>query len=179
MRIRWSKTRLGVAAMVAVPWMWWYSTRSAIIVSMSRQDGTSERRTLRRLDDLPAAIGTEAFTAVPAHRPRRERQVALEGLVLQVGTEEDDHELVSVLRLIGEAGAPGTLAPFLHALQKRKAPMSPRAMVAAEQAVAKIRERHRLPDAGTLTITDGADAGHLAVAHEAGTLALPERPNKS
>jgi hypothetical protein len=165
---------IAVAVTVALASIW-YTTRSVVVVTTSREDGTSDRRILHGVTDVPAAIGPEKLTAVEVG-PRRlaPPDVDLPGLVSQVWTLDDDRELTSLLRLIGETGLPETLGPLLEALEERKRPMSPRAMTAAEQAVAKIRERHHLPHSGTLAISDD-DAGRLAVAREAGTLALPSR----
>ena len=162
---------VAIAATAALGWSW-YSTRSFVVVSTSRPDGTSDRQMLRRPSDLPAVIGPDTLTPVELDRVPLVHDVQLRAIVAEVGDLDNDSELAYALRLSGKAGRPETLGPLLQALGKRKRPMSPRAIAAVEQAVATIRERHQLPDAGTLALSDADEAGRLGVAREAGTLAI-------
>ena len=145
-----------------------------MVVVTSQENGTSDRRTLRKPRHVAQAIGPATLSPVDADLLELEPEVDLPDLLTEIRIAADA-DLAAPLRMIGEAGYPETIKLLLGSLRQRTEPISPRAAVAAEAAVAKIRERYNLADSGTLAITDGDEAGQLAVAREAGTLALPPR----
>jgi hypothetical protein len=178
-----------VAALAWLGWGWilagavimfawtWYAIRPRVYVITSRDDGTSERQTIRGLTDVASTIGRDRLEPVEADLVPLEPEVDLPDLLAEIRIATDAN-LPAALRMVGEAGYPETIPLLLAALRQRRE-MSPQSAVTADAAVARIHERHHLPDAGTLAITASDDAGGLAVAHQTGTLALPPRDRSS
>jgi hypothetical protein len=163
-----------LAALATLLWGW-HASRFRVRFMTLHDDGTDERQTLRRLSDVSGVIGPDTLLPVDAARFPIESEVDLPDLLAQVEIATDGDDLFAALRMIGEAGYPETIKLLLSRLRQRKEAMSPRSIAAAEAAVGRIRERHHVPEPGTLAISEPEEAGRLAVARDAGTLTLPPR----